>query len=379
MLTLEMREFHPTLGWSAALPAHLDGPQTLVLAFGPSEGLAVEALGALRAAFPSSHLAGCSTAGEILHRSISDDTLAVCVCRFGRTPLRTASSRVNGVADSFDAGARVARDLYAEDLRGVLVFCDGLSVNGSALVRGVNAVVGQGVVVTGGMAGDGSRFERTWVIERGEARAAVVGAVGLYGNRVRIGHGSRGGWDVFGPERLVTRSEGNVLYELDGSPALDLYKAYLGERASGLPATALLFPLSIREGVNDEKSLVRTVLSVSEPDRSLTFAGDIPEGGHARLMRANFDRLIEGASEAGRLASEIARCEGPTLALAISCVGRRLVLGERSEDEVEAAYDALPRRTQMVGFYAYGEISPYDTGTSDLHNQTMTLTRVGEA
>jgi hypothetical protein len=194
---------------------------------------------------------------------------------------------------------------------------------------------------------------------------------------LRVGHGSRGGWDIFGPERRVTRSDRNVLHELDGRPALQLYKEYLGDRAAGLPATALLFPLALRESRSSEKSLVRTVLSVDEATQSMTFAGDVPEGYLAQLMKANFDRLIQGAADAALQASPASN-GAPTLSIAISCVGRRLVLGERIEEEVEAAIELFPPNTRQVGFYSYGEISPFATGRCELHNQTMTLTTVAE-
>jgi hypothetical protein len=229
-------------------------------------------------------------------------------------------------------------------------------------------------VVTGGLAGDGARFARTWVLSDGKPEANMVVAVGLYGDRVRVTHGSEGGWDPFGPERLVTASAGNVLHSLDGRPALALYKDYLGDRAAGLPGSALLFPLSLRDSKSGANRVVRTVLSVDETTQSLTFAGDIPTGHYARLMRANFDRLILGAQSAG--VASFASHEGPALSIAISCVGRRLVLGERTEEETEATL-VLPGTTQ-VGFYSYGEISPHASGRCDLHNQTMTLTVVSE-
>jgi hypothetical protein len=143
------------------------------------------------------------------------------------------------------------------------------------------------VVVTGGLAGDGDRFQQTWIITDGTPHSGFVCAAGLYGEQIRIGHGSMGGWDIFGPERTVTRSDGNVLYELDGRPALELYKEYLGERASGLPATGLLFPLSLRTDSSNGESIVRTILAVDEESQSMTFAGDIPEGARAQLMKAN--------------------------------------------------------------------------------------------
>lgn len=248
-------------------------------------------------------------------------------------------------------------------------------------MKGLNDTLGGDVVVTGGLAGDGTDFKRTWVIKDRAPQSGYVTAVGFYGDHIRLGHGSKGGWDKFGPERKVTKSDGNILYELDGRPALQLYKEYLGDRASGLPATGLLFPLAIRSSNTDGKVLVRTILAVDEAAQSMTFAGDLPEGVLAQLMRANFDRLIQGASEAATLTlhnQEQAGTSSPTLSIAISCVGRRLVLGERTEEEIEATLDILPNGSSQVGFYSYGEISPYASRACDLHNQTMTVTTITE-
>ena len=279
--------------------------------------------------------------------------------------------------DSFGAGLEIGRALADPQLRGVFLLANGnSSVNGSELVHGINEIVGGRAIVTGGLAGDGTRFETTWVLRDGMPAGGVVAAVGMYGDSLLLGHGSKGGWDPFGPERVITRSKANVLYELDGRPALQLYKEYLGDRASGLPATALLFPLVVRAGNDSDKRLVRTILAIDEVAQSLTFAGDVPQGALAQLMRANLDRLVEGASDAA-LATN-ASAAGPILSIAISCVGRRLVLSERIEEETEAVLDALPDRTQQIGFYSYGEISPHTDGTCDLHNQTMTLTTIAE-
>jgi hypothetical protein len=366
-------------GWSRPFTPALDSERTLILVFGPSSSLDDPGpLRELAAAYPRARVIGCSTAGEILGPNISDDTLTATVCRLDGTDLRSAEAPVARSEDSEAAGRALASALLKPDLRGVIVISDGLGVNGSELLRGLNAVLPASVVVTGGLAGDGSRFARTWVLRGGLPVSGWVSAVGLYGDHIRIGHGSKGGWDMFGPERTVTRSHGNVLYQIDGRPALDLYKEYLGELAAGLPATALLFPLSLRRSRGTETRLVRTVLSVSETERSMTFAGDIPERSLVQLMRANFDRLIDGAVEAARLTRESSPGDAPCLTIAVSCVGRRLVLGERAEEEVEAVVDSLPAGSQLVGFYSYGEISPFGTGSCELHNQTMTLTQLSE-
>ncbi|MCS6288404.1 MAG: FIST C-terminal domain-containing protein [Nitrospira sp.] len=368
--------------WSAASLSMLDSPGTLLLLFGAS-GL-IEAPDRIRevlAACPLSYVLGCSTAGEIHGCEISDGSIAVAAVRFDNTPIRTAHAAVHSPNDSYIAGRTIATQLKQPSLRGVLVLSDGLNVNGSELVKGLNDTLGEGVVVTGGLAGDGTHFKRTWVLKDRRPQSGYVTAVGFYGDHIRLGHGSKGGWDKFGPERQVTKSIGNVLYELDGRPALGLYKEYLGDRASGLPATGLLFPLAIRTSQAEGKVLVRTILAVDEATQSMTFAGDIPEGVFAQLMRANFDRLIHGASEAATLTFDQhngSRIDSPTLSIAISCVGRRLVLGERTEEEIEATLDILPKGSRQVGFYSYGEISPYKSGACDLHNQTMTLTTITE-
>jgi hypothetical protein len=374
--------WEPGAGWSAGALPEADSPDTLVVALGDA-ALAEnpEPLRELVGAYPSSRVVGCSTSGQIVGASLSDGTLAVAVARFERSQLRAASAPVSSAADSLAAGRSLAEQLDEPSLCAVFVLSEGLGINGSELVRGLNGRLGRSVVVTGGLAGDADRFERTWVLVDGQPRSGFVSAVGFYGDALRVGHGSKGGWDPFGPERLVTRAEGNVLFELDGKSALPLYKTYLGDLAAELPASALLFPLSLRAGRVDERRVVRTILAVDEERGSMTFAGDVPQGHLAQLMMANFDRLVGGAGEAAEECLGGAPSPGePTLALAVSCVGRRLVLGERTEDEIAATLDVLPAGTQQIGFYSYGELSPHagDGGACELHNQTMTLTTLGE-
>ena len=380
-MKLEQFSYSPGSGWSAPSFPDLDSDQTLVVVFGASEYVDDPApLRELRAAYPQSQLVGCSTSGEIEGSHINDRSIAVAVVKFESTRLHTAVASVSETSESFEAGKNLASRLLGPDLKGILVFSDGLNVNGSELIRGLNSQLPGSVVVTGGLAGDGDRFERTWTLQNGLPEPGAACAVGLYGDKVHIGHGSRGGWDMFGPKRRVTKSEANVLYELDDLPALELYKKYLGERAAELPASALLFPLALRIHADDEKVVVRTILSVDEESQSMVFAGDIPENHYVQLMRANFDRLIDGAADAAEAAEEGLESMVATevLSIAISCVGRRLILGERTEEELEAALASLPDGTRQIGFYSYGEISPYASGYCDLHNQTMTLTTISE-
>lgn len=368
-------QYSENSGWSARFPT-VDPARSLSLCFGAASFLDSPGPISDLSAGVGAPITGCSTAGEIHGDEVHDDSLSVAVVEFSDASVEVATVPVSAGA-SFDAGVAVAQQLERDDLRAVFVLSDGLDVNGTELVRGLNAVVGTSVVVTGGLAGDGSRFERTWVLADSEPASGIVTAVGLYGDSLRIGHGSKGGWDRFGPERTITKSAGNVVFELDDQPILALYEQYLGELAPELPASGLLFPLALRQP-GEEKQLVRTILGVDEEAQSLTFAGDMPQGHAVQLMQANFDRLIDGAENAAATAMS-ASVEAVSLSIAISCVGRRLVLGERTEHELEAALHLFPPGTAQVGFYSYGEISPYAAGTCDLHNQTMTLTTIGEA
>jgi hypothetical protein len=384
----EQRSWTQTSGWLPAVCAPVAQSAQLVLIFGARALLQdLPLMESIRKFYPTAHLLGCSTAGEICGAEVSDDSLVATAIQFDHTQVRTAQVSLETHSDSREAGELLAQALphsvRAEPggpdqvLAHVLILSDGLSVNGSDLVRGLLEHLPKGVAVTGGLAGDGPRFGATLVFKGNTPQKGVIAAVGLYGSRLKIGIGSLGGWDPFGPERLVTRSKGNILFELDGRPALGLYKQYLGEHAKGLPATGLLFPLSVRVSP-DETPLVRTILAVDEQQQSMTFAGNVPEGAHARLTKSTVDRLIDGAVGAAR-ASYPAGSVAPELAILISCVGRKLVLKQRVEDEVEGVRDILGGQTTITGFYSYGEIAPFSLGErSELHNQTMTITTFAE-
>jgi hypothetical protein len=374
-------------GWSAPLPRYLDSDATMVLAFGHTDLAGAESpLGELARAFPRSILLGCSSAGDVAGGRIVDGGLSVVVARFDRSQLTATTTEVGGVDDSFDAGRRLADAIPTDGLRAVFVLSKGVAVNGAALVDGITSLLPTDVPISGGLAGDGDRFERTWVAGTTGASERTVAAVGFYGESLRIGHGCESGWQAFGPERVVTHADGNVLYELDGKPALSLYTEYLGDLAAQLPGSALLFPLSIRPA-DGGPTVVRTILGIDEAAQSMTFAGEMPVGSVARLMRTNIDRLAISAENAARDAlgdiavdTALETLAEPVLALSVSCVGRRLVMGERAEEELEAVMLGLPEGSVVAGFYSYGEISPqlgFCAGA--LHNQTMTVTMIAES
>jgi hypothetical protein len=347
----------------------------LVLMFGDTDVLKThKTLQHLQKSYPNAHILGCSTAGEIYNTQVSDGAVVATAIEFEHSQIKGNFLRIEDTANSFDAGAKLAKTFDSKGLVHLFVLSDGLSVNGSDLILGLRSQLPEAVTITGGLSGDGSRFQETLVIWDELIDRGVIAAIGIYGDRIKIGYGSLGGWTTFGPKRTVTKSKGNVLYELDGLSALELYKKYLGEYASGLPATGLLFPLSLYNSTGD-RSVVRTILAVDESKQNLTFAGDVPEGSIVQLMQANFNRLVDGAISAAQTSMGHINDGSAELAILISCVGRKLVLKQRIEEEVEGVREVMGDKTVLTGFYSYGEIAPAGFGKCcELHNQTMTIT-----
>jgi hypothetical protein len=384
-------------GWTAAKSGL--GTASLVLYFGTRDALTCgKRYDELRDMFPMAHILGCSTGGQINNNDVNDDEIVAAAISFDATQLRLCRQEVSDPSRSDECGAAIGRALQADNLASVFVLSDGLNVNGSALVAGLCSVIGTDIPLTGGLAGDGADFKETIVGADCAPRPHTIAAIGFYGSAIRIGHGSAGGWDQFGPRRQVTKSVGNVLFELDGQPALDLYERYLGpDESQGLPGSALLFPIQVYDAPRPDSAVVRTVLAIDRDARSMTFAGDVPQGWTAQLMRGNLDRLTAGAADAARQASNGLAANdlsaqnrtGKDLAgqrsdqrfsILVSCIGRRLLMGQRTLEEVEAAGVELGPETFRLGFYSYGEISPHATsGHCELHNQTMTITTLAEA
>lgn len=365
-------------GWSVLSDRDLKQTAQLVLAFGSREALSrSERFAELKQFYPNAHILCSSTSGEIAGSKVFDNTIISTAIFLEKTSLKVTQTSIVDMKDSYQRGKQLSDSLNQNDLNHLFVLSDGHLVNGSELVKGLSDSLNNAIPITGGLAGDGSLFQKTLVGMDEPPTEGKIVAVGFYGKNLKVGHGSRGGWDTFGPERIVTRSEDNVLYELDNQSALELYKKYLGQFARDLPSSALLFPLSLKMEGTD--ALVRTVLSIDEEKQAMVFAGDIPQGARVQLMKANFDRLIDGAISAADTTLQTLGSFRPEFAILISCVGRKLVLSNRIEEEVEEARRILGDHTSITGFYSYGEISPLvKSAKCELHNQTMTITAYRE-
>jgi hypothetical protein len=349
----------------------------LVLVFGQTEALLNEnLLTDLNHQFPNAIAAICSTAGEILDTKV-EDSIAITAIEFEKTPIKANQVNIKDFDNSREAGKALAGLFESKDLSYVLILSDGFFVNGSDLVLGLNDVFGNKIKITGGLAGDADKFLNTKVGLNIAPSDGNIIAIGFYGTALTVGHGSDGGWDVFGPAKIITKSNGNILHEINHKNAYDLYVDYLGKYSDDLPGSALLFPLALQVE-NSDVPLVRTILSVDKVNKTMTFAGDMPENTPVRFMTANFDNLIDAAGKAAKFA-QINLAKPVEFALLISCVGRRIVLEKRIEEELEVVSSVFKNEVPISGFYSYGELSPLQ-GESEcrLHNQTMTITTFSE-
>lgn len=331
----------------------------------------------LRERYPSADIVLCSSSGQISNNCNVENDIVVTAISFDKTKIKSVQIDIALNSNLDDLGDVIKKELISDDLKSILILSEGTLVNGTELINELIKQTNKSIPIFGGLAGDEYSFEKTIVGLNEDAKPGKIVAIGFYGNFIHFDYASEGGWGDFGPEREVTKSDKNILFKIGDRFALDLYKEYLGKYADELPGSSLYFPLSMKESPNSP-SVVRTILSIDEKNKSMTFAGNIPEGSFVRLMKGNIDKLIDASSNAAYRISQKSK-DRNQLAFLVSCVGRRIVLGDRIEEELEVVRDVFGKNTLLCGFYSYGEISPtLNNVACELHNQTMTITTMFE-
>lgn len=328
--------------------------------------------------FPNGHIVFASSCGDIMAESVDDQSISITAIEFEKNWFLIKTSNIlNSQLDSYKTGHNLIKQFPQEGLKFVFVLSEGSFVNGSDLTKGMNDATDDNVLITGGLCGDAARFEKTLASYNENPKQGEIVAIGFYGETLEVTFSIHGGWTPFGPERIVTKSDSNILYELDNQPALDLYKKYLGNKSKELPGSALLYPLNVK--TKDEKqSIVRSILNINEADNTMILAGDIPENSRVQLMMTNVDNIANASESAAKQALEL-RKNKPQLALLVSCIGRKIVLDQRVEEEIEEVVAVVGAKTTISGFYSYGEIAPFHGESNcQLHNQTMAITLISE-
>ncbi|WP_075602634.1 FIST signal transduction protein [Saccharicrinis aurantiacus] len=332
----------------------------------------------IKAKFPYDNIVFGSTSGEIIEGEVFDDSISVTMIEFEKSNyIINRDNILDYNKDAKALGNALTKTFPKENLKHLIIISEGSFVNGSSLIAGLEDDLHNNTVITGGLCGDGSRFETTLASYNENPKEGEVIAIGFYGDNLEFSFASVGGWSTFGPERIITDSKENILYKIDDTPALDIYSKYLGDKASELPQASLLYPLNI-VAQGKSKAVVRTILNIDRENNSMILAGDVPVGSRVQLMMASLNGIESGAYEAAKLAMTDRKKE-PEFAFLVSCIGRKIVLDQRVQDEIDEVRDVIGLQVPVAGFYSYGEMAPFQGETScELHNQTMTLTLISE-
>lgn len=360
---------------AADLLDRLGGAPDLVIMFSSARYDHARVLAGVYEQLPAVRVVGCSSYGEInSEEGLSGSVTAMGIVTEGR---EFATFTLPDIAGDSRAGGRALAEQvrqFAPDL--LIVFPDGMRVNSTQFLLGLQDVLGDRFPIVGGVAADAGDFSRTY--ELFDRDVLCGGAVALAFKGVRVVTAARSGWQPIGGTRTCTRIEdGNVLLELDGQPALDLYRSYLGYRAAEMPYVSVEYPIGMVGGVpstqrlpDGEILLLRAIKGVDERRRAIIFGGDLPERAEVRMTRATTEDVIAGADAAG--AQVLAALPRPTLALVFDCMARKVVLGPRYKSELRATFARLGPNVPKIGFYTFGELSPVQ-GTTMHHDETFTI------
>jgi hypothetical protein len=366
-------------GGRAVSAALIHDDAKLLIVFGsPTENLP-DLIGQIRSRSGGVPLIGCTTAGEIARNGRRDGSVVVTALGGDGFVIGTAAA-AGASEDLRGAGARAARCLPSpagHPHRVLLLLTDGLTSDQDEIVRGAYSVLGAGIPMVGGCAGDGLKMTRTLQFYGNDVLTDSVVAAGI-ASTGPLGIGVRHGWRAAGEPMLVTGSGPNRVESLDDRPALDVYLEHLaiepGQlRPEDLPALTLVHPLGLSRHSGEEQ--VRFITSADVAQRSLSCTAQVPQGSLIWLMEADTSAVLEAATAACDASVAALGGSVPLGMLAFDCIARRGVLGDEGiEKEIRGLADAAGG-APLAGFYSYGEIARTH-GMRGLHNYTLVILSV---
>lgn len=351
----------------------------LVIVFGDRILLEdADVLQSLKQEFPYQDIIYGSTAGEIAGSHVLDESLSVTAIEFEKTKFIVKYANVLDFdKDEEKLGRALYKQMPHENLKHLFVVSTGNFINCSMLINGIEESMAKSIALTGGVCGDGNRFEKTVASYNEAPKEGEVVLVGFYGESLEVSYASFGGFQPFGPERTITKASNNVVYEIDGQSAIDLYNKYLAEKAENIMVSRLAYPLNVIQPGKDY-AIVRTILDIETTDGSIVLAGNCAQDSRAQLMMGSVHGIVQGAEQAAKYAMQ-GRKNNPQLAILVSCMGRKAIMGQRVEEEIELIQEIIGAHVPVTGFYSYAEMAPvHDRYECEVHNQTMTLTLFSE-
>ena len=334
-------------------------------------------LQSLREEQPNAIITGCTTAGQIYRDRVYDNSVSITAIKFEKTKLVRKMIHIPDIGDSYKAGQHLADKFKVKGLQHLVVLSDGLNVNADEFLNGLSHKFSNKVTISGGLAGDGEQFNQTFIIDDQIGLKNTISAIGFYGKNLEVNCSSSHGWQPFGINRTVTKSKNNIIYEIDGKPALEIIKSFLGEEKDNLPASALLVPICM-EKFEEDSYHIRSIVGVDKGHQSLIFAGNVVQGSVIRLMKTKSRDLESAAKKAARRVNEFSKRK-PDFALVVGNVGRKMIHKQMTDIEIEAVQNVFGKDTVLTGFYGYGEfMSSFKNGPCLLYNQSLTLTTFKE-
>jgi hypothetical protein len=353
-------------------------PDACWLFCAPNEGLEALVKG-VQAAIGPRPLIGCTTDGEIAAAGFSTGSAVIGGIVSDQLEFEIASVSAIG-ANSREQGRRLGAR-FSDSVRYIQLFSDGITGDGSALLRGLQSALTAETPIAGGTSGDGGKFIQTWQFVGDQILSDAAVAIGFCGE-FRLGTGVESGWTPIGLPKKVTRAQGNILYELNGESALKVYERYLGRHAKNLPAVGVEYPLGLidpTQGTEGCPMLLRATMSVDRDAGAIRFAGEIPEGTMVYLTCGDHGSILDATQKATRRAmAELGDTTPPAMVFFYSCMARKMLLGLRTPEELEGLKSQLPPEVPILGFYTYGEYCrPMQGLPSVLHNETATISVIG--
>jgi hypothetical protein len=358
----------------------------VIMAFSSSELNQNELVHGINEASGKAPLIGCSDAGQITNDGPSQGGIAVMAIKSDSMKFTpgTGGQIANGARE---AGAALAKDIsgkIGEPMKILIMLSDVLKGNGADIVRGAQDVLGQDFLIIGGAAGDDFKFKETSVYYYNQVFPSSIVGAGLSGN-FSFGIGVRHGWTPVGLPKKVTKSNGAVVEEIDGKPAVYLYEEYFGKKAEELRSEplailAITYPLGISIEGSDEL-LIRDPITVDDKG-AITCAAEIPQGSDVRLMIGNKDNAIAAAKDAAQKALDQLKGARPKAVIIFNCIARSKLFGRDAGEEIRAIQSILGVDVPLIGFYTYGEQAPVGGNISRpfscFHNETAVILLLGD-
>ncbi len=258
-----------------------------------------------------------------------------------------------------------------------LVVSGGLAVDGDEIIAGIESACGIGTTIFGGLAADFLRMQRTYVFNNDKLCDYGLLALILDEEKISLSGMAVGGWKPMGMDRIITKSVGNVVYTIDNEPALDFVSRYAGLKDLDTN-NALNFLISsnfqLQLKREDKHPVMRTPMQANAEDRSIVFAGSLPEGSKVKLCLLPGFEVIEAAlNEFNNYKKDQPE---PDALILFSCAGRQLTLGPYVSEEIDGIKNIW--NAPLAGFFCYGEIGRVVSGQHEFHNMTCSLATLME-